>query len=208
MTLADRIRAALAPAHDAVERTQFAAAMAAGTIGRREYVVGLGQLLHLHAGLEAALTDAPPELAALYDPARMRRTPLIARDLAALGAEPAASPVPAVAGVVDAFFRWAAESPWALAGPLYVVEGSRMGSMFLARSLANAFGVTTDPGAGLDYHADGLATRPKDWQHFRATLSGLDLSEAKRIEVIRAAGTTMDALVELYDGLPVGPTPP
>lgn len=209
MTLADRIRATLAPAHDAVEKTPFAAAMAAGTLGRDDYAAGLRQLGHLHAALEAALANAlprSPELAALYDPARMTRAPLIARDLAALGADPmdADPPTPVVARLTESFRRWAAESPWALAGPLYVVEGSRMGSMFLAKSLSKALGVPTDPGSGLDYHADGLPTRPRDWKQFRAALSELPLTASRQADVLHAASATMDGLVEMYGGLPVG----
>jgi heme oxygenase len=130
----------------------------------------------------------------------MRRTLLLMADLTALGGHRDAPPVPALVGLLDHFRKWAADSPWALAGPLYVVEGSRMGSMFLARSLSKALGVPTDPGSGLDYHAAGSATRPRDWNQFRATLSGLALSESQQADVIDAAVTTMNHMIAMYGG--------
>lgn len=205
MTLADRLRAALAPAHDVVERTPFAVAMAGGRLSRAEYATGLGPLARLHAALEAALSPNrdSPVVAAVYDPARMARSPLLAADLAVLG-EPAA--VPAADAVIDELARrlgeWGRATPWALVGPLYVVEGSRMGSMLLARSLSAGFGVKPEPGVGLDYHVAGMATRPADWQRFKAAVNALPLTPAEADDVVAAATATMDALVAMYAALP------
>ena len=43
--------------------------------------------------------------------------------------------------------RWAHESPASLLGALYVLEGSRMGSMILVKSLSRAWGVPAESGA-------------------------------------------------------------
>ena len=78
------------------------------------------------------------------------------RNLEALGQPTATAPAAAIARLVGAIAGWSANEPWALLGPLHVVEGSRMGSMVLCRSLGRAFGL--DPrraGTGLDYHTDG-----------------------------------------------------
>jgi heme oxygenase len=206
MTLPDQIRSALAADHAAVEATPFARAMVSGRIAPADYAAGLAGLYHLHAALEGGLGEAAgrcPEVAAVYDPDRMARSPLAARDLAALGAPPAGEPGPAVARLARRFADWAAGAPWALLGPLYVLEGSRMGSMVLVRSLAPALGVDRRPGAGLDYHLDGIATRPQDWQVFRAALAGLPLTPAQRADVLAAAVATMGGLLELYAALPV-----
>jgi heme oxygenase len=204
MTLPDRLRAAIAPAHVAVEQTGFAHGMAAGTLSRADYAAGLAQLGHLHAALEAALGGAADaRISAVYDPARMTRSPLVDRDLAALGEVVVAEPADAVARLAEAFGRWAATAPHKLLGAVYVLEGSRMGSMVLARTLPKGLRVPPLPGHGLDYHLDGMATRPADWQRFRGTLAGLPLTPAEQDEVTAAAVETMDALVELYDGMPV-----
>ena len=211
MNLPDRIRQALAPAHAEVERTPFAQGMASGRIGRAEYAAGLRQLGHLHAALEAALAaSAPrhPALAALYDPARMDRSSAIVRDRIALGADGADPAKEPVKRLTDRIAEWAALAPWALLGPLYVVEGSRMGSMFLTRSLGRALGVDPlRPDSGLDYHAEGLATRAQDWKRFRQGLADAPLTESEADDVLRAAGAAMEGLVEMYAGLPTGSTP-
>ena len=199
MTLPDRLRAAIAPAHVAVEQTAFARGMVAGTIDRPTYAAGLRQLAHLHAALETALASADsPHVKAVYDPARMARAAVAAADAVALGHpgdEPAADPV---ARVADQFAAWADAAPAALVGALYVMEGSKMGSMILVRSLAKAFGVGPTPGAGLDYHAAGMATRPADWQRFRAAVGALDLTAAEQDQAAAGAVAVMDALVDLY----------
>lgn len=206
-SLSDRIRAAIAPAHDTVERTPFAVAMASGRIDRDAYAAGLRPLLALHEGLEAALAAAhgTPEVAAVYDPRRMTRAPLLAADLAALGDVPAPPAADAAVDRLTAEFpEWAAVRPWALVGALYVTEGSRMGSMLLARSLAAAFGVRPEPGVGLDYHVAGIATRPADWQRFKAAVNALPLTPARAADVLGAAAVTMDGLVAMYAALPAG----
>ena len=206
MTLPDDIRQTVAPAHDAVEQTGFARAMVSGRITRDEYVVGLNELAHLHAALEAnieAVRPDCPELAGLYDPATTARTPLLDRDLSAFGSARTATAGSVVARLADRFAVWQRESPWALLGPLYITEGSRMGSMFLAKSLAKAFGLVPTDGVGLDYHVHGMATRPADWKRFRATLADLSMGEGKHADVVRAADETMDAIVAMYAGLPV-----
>lgn len=79
-----------------------------------------------------------------------------------------------------------------------------MGSMVLARTLAPALGVDRRPGAGLDYHLDGIATRPREWQRFRAALAALPLGPARQAAVEAAAVATMSGLLGLYADLPAG----
>ncbi len=207
MTTPDRIRQALAPSHAVVELTPFAQALAGGRVGRAEYAAGLRQMGHLHAALEAALAAAAPRhpaVAALYDPAKMDRSASIARDLEALGSHTVDAPDAPAARVADAAAGWAADKPWALLGALYVVEGSRMGSMVLARTVGKALGLDPrQPGTGLDYHTDGLATRPPDWKRFRQALADWPLTEQEADDVCHAAAVTMDGMVDLYAALPV-----
>jgi heme oxygenase len=181
--------------------------MATGRIDRDTYAAGLGPLLALHKGLEAALAAAhgAPEVAAVYDPCRMTRGPLLAADRVALGEVPApAAANVAIGRLADEFHEWAEFRPWALIGALYVTEGSRMGSMLLARSLSAAFGVRPELGVGLDYHVAGIATRPADWQRFKAAVNALPLAPARAVEVLGAAVVTMNGLVEMYAALPAG----
>jgi heme oxygenase len=206
MTLPDRMRAAIAASHTAVEATPFARAMVEGRVTRETYAVMLRALYQLHAALEGGLVAAArqcPEVCAVYRPETMDRAELIAGDLTALGFDADAEPEVAPDLLAAHIAEWARENPHALLGALYVVEGSRMGSMVLARTLGPALGVGRGPGSGLDYHTDGIATRPQDWQRFRGALAALPLTEAQQADALAAAEATMNGLVELYAALPV-----
>jgi heme oxygenase len=196
MTLADQLRAAIRSHHDAIEETPLAVAMIRGTVTRDAYADWLGQMRHLHAGLEQTLADCAA-VAAVYSPVEMTRSGMLERDMAVFGATEA-PPWEPVARLTERFAEWRVAAPWKLIGVLYVLEGSRMGSMALLRPLAGAFGISPRPGVGLDYHLDGIATRPQKWQQFRAVLSTLPLTESQRADVTAAAVETMRALCELY----------
>lgn len=202
MTLPDRIRQLLGPTHAAIEQTGFARAMIGGTIDRPAYCGGLAQLSVLHAALEDALAGWA-DVAPLYRPADMARADAIGHDLAVLGGF-AGDPVEATQRLCSSFREWAADAPWKLAGALYVLEGSRMGSMALVRPLSKALAAEVRPGTGLDYHLAGIATRPQAWQQFRQTLAGLPLTDREQADVCAGATATMDGLFALYAGLPVG----
>lgn len=81
-----------------------------------------------------------------------------------------------------------------------------MGSMMIARSLAKAFHRPMMPGVGLDYHMDGMETRPQVWKQFRQSLAELPLSASEQSDVLAAAVETMAGLVSLYSALPVAAT--
>lgn len=204
--LADRIRAAIASAHDTVERTPFAVAMSSGRIDGSTYAVSLRPLLRLHEALENALSSVSdsPEIAAVFDPARMMRAPLLQADLTFWEPD-GETPTRAEAAVLQLgrlFRSWAESTPWALLGALYVTEGSRMGSMILARSLAKAFEVRPEPGVGLDYHVVGIETRPADWQRFKAAVNSLRLTTSQSADILDAAVATMGGLIAVYASLP------
>lgn len=202
MTVADRIRAAITPAHIAVEQTAFAQGMTEGTLGRDGYCDGLRQLLALHEALESALAVAPC-VETVYHPARMARAALAARDLAALGhPADAADPIaPAIIAVAARFADWTAR-PAALIGALYVLEGSKMGSMILAKSLSRCLQVGRGE-PGLDYHMEGVAGRGAEWKAFRQAVADLPLTQAEQDDAVEGATATMDALVATYAAVPV-----
>jgi heme oxygenase len=202
MTLPDRLRAAIAGAHTAIEATPLAVAMIGGTISRDAYADWLAEMDALHAALESALADCPPA-AGLYQPDEMARTRLLARDRVVFGGGVFTLPHPSVGELVERFGEWRDSAPWKLLGALYVLEGSRMGSMALLRPLAKAFGLIPQLGVGLDYHLDGIATRPQKWQQFRAALAAVPLTEGQQADVCSAAVTVMVGLCELYTAVPV-----
>jgi heme oxygenase (biliverdin-IX-beta and delta-forming) len=117
------LRDATAAAHEQVDRT-FAGFDLASRPGYAGFLAAQAEAL---LPIEAALDAAPPT-PLLDDWAQRRRGALLCDDLADLDAPaPApASPPPAPTGA-------------ALAGTLYVLEGSRLGGRFLARSVPPAF---------------------------------------------------------------------
>jgi heme oxygenase len=196
MTLADQLRGSIRETHDSIERTPLAVAMIGGTITRDVYADWLVQMGHLHAGLEAALAGCN-EVEAVYSPTEMNRSQLIENDRTVFPTDDAPA-CEAVASLLEAFAEWRTENPRKLLGALYVLEGSRMGSMALLRPLSKALGVRPGPNCGLSYHLDGIETRPMKWQQFRGVLSGMTLDETEQADVQAAAKRVMDGLHALY----------
>jgi heme oxygenase len=197
MTLPDKLRQAIGQLHTSIEATPLATAMIGGTITREQYGFWLTQMFHLHSAVEDLLA-ASVGLAAIYDPRTMTRSDALRRDAAALDLDLSDPPCAAVETLICALSQTTSVPPWNLVGVLYVLEGSRMGSLALARPVARALGVDPRPGAGLDYHVEGAADRPRTWQAFRAKLAALPLSTGDEADVIAAAVVTMRQLAEVY----------
>jgi heme oxygenase len=127
-----RLRTATAGEHDQVERSLDL--LDPGLT--RDRLTGVLTLLHgfwqaAESGLDAWAGERPDDAAALRWGER-RRSHLFAADLAALGADPAGSPVPElvpVAGTDEAL------------GRMYVLEGSTLGGTFIDRHLATLTGL-------------------------------------------------------------------
>jgi heme oxygenase len=158
--LLHRLREETANDHAALEG---ALALLAPPLARERFVAALQGFHRFHAAWEpkvAALIDRPDLLAA------RTRLALIEADLAALDAAPADGPAPDL----DAL-RGAAEG-W---GSLYVMEGSTLGGLVIAKALRDA---PWAPAAGLAYfHAHGRETAAV----WRETCAALE-----------AAGETLD----------------
>ena len=203
MDVMPQLRDATQDIHRRLEDLPLAQALAQGRIGLRAYAGLLRQLVHLHDSAEAVL-DRHPELG-VYRPAMARRAVLL-RDLQALGCDPAAPALPAVRAFAARLEAWSSTTPVALLGCLYVLEGSRLGSLHLVQPLAAALGVAPTPGAGLDYHLDGRQQRPQLWLQFKLAMNAAVSDPAQQAVVVDAALATFGALYDLYAALP--PQPP
>jgi heme oxygenase len=154
----------------------------------------------MHESLEEQFANHP-ELP-VYDPLTMARSASLRRDIAWWGEIADEAALAATNHLVSTFEQWSKTTPIALIGALYVLEGSRMGSMILAGSLSRGLRVPAQPGMGLDYHVDGIADRPRTWRAFREALDGLELTPEDRQVVISSAVETMAILCDLYAELP------
>lgn len=193
MTLSIRLQSAIRDLHDRIERLPVAVAMFDGTITKPAYAALMAQVRLVHLALESQLAEVPAltELAALSGP----RADDVASDLEALGEEADAEAWPETVRFAETLDEWAGDAA-SLAGCLYVLEGSRMGSMVLAPRLSKALGAPMRPGTGLDYHIKDLPQRPMLFKRFKAALEALPV-EAEA--VAQAAGETMALLFDLYE---------
>lgn len=116
-----------------------------------------------------------------------RKTPWLRKDLAHFGVDadrlPVAERLPPV------------EGPAAL-GVMYVLEGSTLGGMVIARLLEQRFGLTPETGAAY-LQSYGTATGPM-WQTFRARL-GAASGPAADVAILAAAAETFRRMIAWID---------
>ncbi len=205
MLLPDMLRQSIASLHTSIEATPLASVMINGTIAKPAYSQWLFQMKSIHHNLEQALSFTTA-LGGLYDPQTMNRSEILKQDAEALQFEDDETLHAAVEAFVATLHDWSAESPWKLLGVLYVLEGSRMGSLALVRPLSKALGVALQKGTGIDYHLDGAAQRPQIWQAFRAKLAQFPLTPEQMVEVQSAACHTMSVLHDMYANTDVSET--
>ena len=140
-TVMERLRAETADLHSSAEGKDFQRRMVKGELTRDDYARWLGQMLLVHRALEAPLRAlmGSPAFAALRE--EQLQEPYLLEDLDALGQDPAAvTPLPATAALVASIERAATETPLALLGYHYVLEGSNNGNRYIVRQLAPALG--------------------------------------------------------------------
>jgi len=203
MDLSSRLRAATHKLHEDIEGLPFARAMVSGRVSRRSYVDSLEQLLALHQTLEHEL-EQHDFLRVIYQPEQMARSAALRRDLAALGGAGDRCLTAPLHSLSRALRSWSLTAPHRLLGALYIMEGSRMGSQFLARPLARALRVAPEPGRGLDYHLEGQDQRLQLWKQFKLTMNALPLREGEAAAVVAGAVLTMQCLHDLYACCPSG----
>ncbi|QDT16705.1 biliverdin-producing heme oxygenase [Alienimonas californiensis] len=202
---------------DGVPSDGTAALLRAATDERHRAVearLDLGELLRSRAGYAALLgyfaaslapveawIDAHPHAAALPD-GRRRGLPLLREDLRALGV--AAEP----AGPVAAF-NLAGPSEAHLLGVLYVVEGSALGGLTIAKQARRALGVTAETGASFFLRNAGDPLGP--WTRFKQRLDARVRSSEQRAAAVDAARAAFDQFLRQpapAAGPPVTTSPP
>lgn len=174
MSLHHRLRTETRDAHDRIE----AAFDLAGSLASRPaYLALLRRLLAFHEAFEAA---AGPHLAGTPIGDGLGRGALLRRDLAALGAEPDADVAPhAYPGRPEAL------------GAAYVVEGSMLGGVLIAREVERHLGL--GPETGNAFFADHGRDTARTWKQFCTELDSL-ADPATDDRVIAAAERTYAAL--------------
>jgi len=191
-----RLKSETRAAHAAAEQTSFGRWLVAGMLSRREYAAQLVAYRELHAALETAF-DANPRLRGrLGGP----RSAWCGSDLDVLGEE--VVPGPATSKAVEAWQSALIEPasiPWLL-GCAYVMEGSALGSAFLAPRLEESLGLRPDE---LRYYRGNGRDTMCVWQEFRVFLDA-ELAELDACEhAIRAAKCGFGLVTELLEALAI-----
>ncbi len=200
MNVINRIRAAISRAHESIERTPYSIAIMSGSIGISDYAVSLAQLHEIHQALEAA---APNSAFSDFFDNEMLRTPAIKRDLSFWGVRLADLTIMPETQTITQLIRTSvASDPVSLLGFIYVLEGSRMGSLVIVKPLSAAFQVAPHDGQGLDYHTDGARKTPGRLAAWKARVGQLGLTESDVTIMEAAAVGLMESLTSLYAKLP------
>ncbi len=145
-----QLKEAIKPMHDAVENTRPMKAMLEKTISPQGYKTVLARLHGFVAPMEeaSAMVLRGAGLHTGYLPTTPSRLADIQKDLAFLKAtQEDIARLPVCPGLP------ALHSPAHAFGVCYLLEGSRLGGLLLARSVHQQFGLT--PGKGLSYFASG-----------------------------------------------------
>ena len=187
------------------------AAMIGGRIDRSAYAGYLGQMLHVHTTLEAALRDTAhhhPALALLVREHEFRELALLA-DLSTLGERPDRHPpLPASQLFSGRIAGLAGEAPVALLGTLYVLEGSTNGGRSLAPGVRKALGLPRrgEAGSGTEYLDPHGPRQRKRWEFFKTSLDVLALSPAERDLIVAVASDSFRGVHDIFEDLTHGPS--
>lgn len=175
------LRQATAATHQRLHHVPAFAAMAVGSLTREDYAAVLRRLASFHAGVEAALAQAPSLAVFGVAVAERRRSPLLLADLQELGA-----PTSGPAVVLPPLHTAAAAM-----GCVYVVEGSTLGGQQLARGLPVGW-----PRRFLLGHG---AAHGAMWRDFVLALERCGADPARLAEMIDGAQTTFASFEAWFD---------
>jgi heme oxygenase len=191
MEILSILRGATGAIHARIEELPLCKAILAGEIDGSTYSALLGSLHPLHEAYETEMAAS-----GLQWPATPSRADALRRDLDILDGDTGDTPT--------VVFEWLdtirqLEHPAAWAGVGYVMEGSRMGSRVLVKSISQALGLEQRLGKGLDYHLDAGSDPNATWKQVMGCLAAADTDAAARTAIVNAAVATFEAIYALHE---------
>jgi len=191
--LRTRLREATAQIHERLHGHPGLGAAASGAIGRDDYRSLLARLWGFHKAFETALDEAARRLPVDIDMADRARAPMLAADLATLGLDgPAILQLPCC----EQMFQPRSEA--AFMGALYVVEGSTLGGVHIARALSGLFPETDQ--AGRTFFLGYGERHSLMWRGFLQRLDTFAGDATHEAEAIKGAVETFDDFEIWMDG--------
>lgn len=187
--------------HDRAEHHAFQQAMFKGELSREAYIAWLGQMYLVHGALETALRRVSTDNQAIETVVRdhQYQVPYLLQDLECFGVDAAAiEPLPATRRFIASVDE-AEDDPVRLLGLHYVLEGSNNGSRFIARHVAQAYGLA--PGPGLRY-LDPYGDRQREyWMAFKNDMGTIQFSAEDNARLVSAAKQMYQTVADLSDDL-------
>jgi len=202
----EQIRAAISKSHVAIEKTDFSKAMLSEYIHPMDYARGITQLWYVHNALESGIAKNA-DLESFFTP-DMVRTPTIVRDLSALGYRlDSMDALLETRTIVATLQSWSKDLPFALLGCIYILEGSRMGSLVIAKFLTQALGNQPGSSLGIEYHIEGASATPMRVRNLKEQIERAELSQSQADAVKLGAVEFMSLLNEMYNAIPITQRP-
>ena len=204
MSVMNLVRSAISASHFQIEQTAFSKGMMDGGMNPVDYSRGLVQLWHTHFALERSVPKRS-EVASFFT-AEMIRTATIQRDLQAFGFDKNHfAPLEETNIIVEQIQAWERSTPYALLGCIYILEGSRMGSLVIAKPLGRSLGLPPGSTVGLEYHTEGAVATPMRLRSFKEKVDNAGFDAKIEAELTEGAVKFMELLNDLYNALPVHP---
>jgi heme oxygenase (biliverdin-producing, ferredoxin) len=200
MSVMIAVRTAISESHQQIEMTPFSKGMMDGSISRSDYANGLVQLWYIHGELERLVQE--DDSVATYFTSEMIRTRTISRDLEALGFDiDRFNTMPETIAITNQFCNWAVQKPFALLGCIYILEGSRMGSLVIAKPLSKTLGLKAGDNSGIEYHTEGAMQTPSRMRAFKEKIDQAGLDSDRVENLMEGAVRFMELLNTLYAAL-------
>lgn len=197
LPLSGRLREAVGPIHERIERLPFFAALSARTLPLERYVDQLRAMAVVEATLERVLLSSRhPAVAAARDAVPSRLEALLS-DLASFDRRGPLPDDPAPAATAlelsRALLLLSAERPAALLGPLYVSTGMTLGNLV---HLEDARACAGGGGTGW-YEGHGAGTGPA-FRRFCSVLDELALAPGEAASAVEAAVACAEGLERVH----------
>ena len=193
--------------HDQAESGNFQVRMVNGELARLEFGAFLGQMRHVHATVDPAMSSAAEQddrVSQIFQDAHLRLH-RIDQDLHDLAHSDLADPLPATTEFVDFVSKASAESPVSMIGVLYVKEGATNGNKFIAKKLRET--MELEEGKAMGYLDPHGKDQRRCWNAFKTELNELNLTEQEEDQCLEVAKETFKMVMNISKQIPVAHEP-
>ena len=202
LTLMDELKAETYLAHVDLQKAPFFQALVACQLPLESYVGHLRAMSIIHGVLERTLESTLNETVASMWENRMRKLPLLQKDLRYFEPRVVADikeSVETTLAIAEHIRLQSLKQPVSLLGHAYVLEGSTLGARVLKPLFARAFLLTGEDGLNyLDSYGPEVHSR---WAQYQKRMNSLSLSSEERREIVQAACEFFGRLKTVFETL-------